>query len=277
MRATKAVVLARGLGTRMRQQADGLTLTAEQHAMADHGLKALVSVGRPLLDYALSSLADAGIEEVCLVIGPEHAAIIQRYRATITPTRLRITTAIQPAPNGTAAAVLAAESFTGPDPFLVVNSDNIYPVSALAALVSLSGPGLIGYAPAALIAESNIPPARIAQFALIDLAPDSSLAKITEKPPAERRAPSAECRAPSAERRVSMNSWRFGPTIFAACRLVTPSPRGELELQDAVTIAIERFGERFEVVPFSGGVLDLSSRADIAEVTERLRGREVVL
>ena len=270
MRATKAVVLARGLGTRMRQQAEGLALTAEQHAMADHGLKALVSVGRPLLDYALSSLADAGIEDVCLVIGPEHTAVIQRYRDTITPTRLRITTAIQPAPNGTAAAVLAAESFAGPDPFLVVNSDNIYPVAALTALVSLSGSGLIGYAPAALIAESNIPPARIAQFALIDLAPDSSLAKITEKPPAERRAPSAECR-------VSMNSWRFGPKIFAACRLVTPSPRGELELQDAVTIAIERFGERFEVVPFAGGVLDLSSRADIAEVTERLRGREVVL
>ena len=266
------MVLARGLGTRMRQQAEGLALTAEQHAMADHGLKALVSVGRPLLDYALSSLADAGIEDVCLVIGPEHTAVIQRYRDTITPTRLRITTAIQPAPNGTAAAVLAAESFAGPDPFLVVNSDNIYPVAALTALVSLSGPGLIGYAPAALIAESNIPPARIAQFALIDLAPDSSLANITEKPP-----PSAERRAPSAERRVSMNSWRFGPKIFAACRLVTPSPRGELELQDAVTIAIERFGERFEVVPFAGGVLDLSSRADIAEVTERLRGREVVL
>ena len=264
------MVLARGLGTRMRQPTPGLALTAEQQVMADQGVKALVSVGRPLLDYALSALADAGVEEVCLVIGPEHAAIVERYRNTVTPSRLTITTAIQPEPKGTADAVLAAQSFAGPDDFLVVNSDNIYPVEALAALVSLGGPGLIGYDAEALLTESNIPPERIAQFALIDLAPDSSLAKITEKPPAEPR-------VPSAERRVSMNSWRFGSKIFPACRLVTPSPRGELELQDAVTIAMAQLGERFQVVPFAGGVLDLSSRADIAAVTERLRGREVVL
>ena len=267
MRATKAVVLARGLGTRMRHLTPGLALTADQQAMADQGIKALVSVGRPLLDYALSSLADAGIQEVCLVIGPEHDAIIERYRDTITPSRLTITTAIQPEPRGTADAVLAAEQFAGPDQFLVVNSDNIYPVEALVALVSLGTPGLIGFNPETLIAESNIPSARIAQFALIQTSPDSSLIEIVEKPPAERR----------VLRRVSMNCWRFGPKIFAACRLVTPSPRGELELQDAVTIAMARLGERFEVVSFAGGVLDLSSRADIAAVTERLRGREVVL
>ena len=270
MRATKAVVLARGLGTRMRHHAAGVGLTAEQQAMADQGIKALVSVGRPLLDYALASLADAGIKDVCLVIGPEHDAISRRYRTTIHPTRLTITTAIQPEPKGTADAILAAESFAGQDDFLVVNSDNIYPVEALAALVALTSPGLIGFAPAPLIAESNIPADRIAQFAEIKTAGDSTLSEIHEKPPAERRVPSAECR-------VSMNCWRFGPKIFAACRLVTPSPRGELELQDAVTIAMAQLGERFQVVPFAGGVLDLSSRADIAAVTERLRGREVVL
>ena len=270
MRATKAVVLARGLGTRIRHLTPGLVLTADQQAMADQGIKALVAVGRPLLDYALSNLADAGIADVCLVIGPEHNAIVERYRDTVHPTRLRITTAIQPDPKGTADAVLAAEPFAGQDEFLVVNADNIYPVEALAALVSLGTTGLIGFNPATLIAESNIPPDRIAQFALIQTSPDSSLIEIVEKPPAERRVPSAECR-------VSMNAWRFGPKIFAACRLVTPSARGELELQDAVTIAMTRFGERFQVVPFAGGVLDLSSRADIAAVTERLRGREVVL
>ncbi len=269
MRATKAVVLARGLGTRMRRLAPGLALTADQQAMADRGIKALVSVGRPLLDYALSDLADAGIEEVCLVVGPEHDAVTRRYRDTIVPARLRITSAIQPEPKGTADAVLAAAAFAAGDDFLLVNSDNIYPVAALRALASLDTPGLIGFDPEALVVESNIPESRIAQFALIQTTPDSFLSQITEKP--------AERRAPSPERLVSMNCWRFGPKIFDACRLVTPSPRGELELQDAVTIAMARFGERFRVVPFSGGVLDLSSRADIEAVTARLHGREVVL
>ncbi len=269
MRATKAVVLARGLGSRMRRRTPDVTLTPDQDLIAGQGIKGLVSVGRPLLDYALSSLADAGIEQVCLVVGPEHDPIVHRYRDTIRPTRLTITFAIQAKPQGTADAVLAAAAFVGQDPFLVVNSDNIYPVAALSALVSLGAPGLIGYAAEGLIAESNIDPGRIAQFALIQTAPDGLLSAILEKP-AERRAPSAECR-------VSMNSWRFGPKIFDACRLVTPSPRGELELQDAVMIAMARFGERFQVVPFAGGVLDLSSRADIAAVTDRLRDREVHL
>ena len=270
MRATKAVVLARGLGSRMRRPTPDVVLTPDQDLIAGQGLKGLVSVGRPLLDYALSSLADAGIEQVCLVVGPEHDPIVHRYRDTIRLTRLTLTFAIQAKPQGTADAVLAAAAFVGQDPFLVVNSDNIYPVAALSALVSLGAPGLIGYAAEALIAESNIDPRRIAQFAQIQTTSDIFLSDILEKPPAERRAPSAECR-------VSMNSWRFGPKIFDACRLVTPSPRGELELQDAVMIAMARFGERFQVVPFAGGVLDLSSRADIAAVTDRLRDREVHL
>ncbi len=260
--------MARGLGSRMRRPDEDVALTPGQDAIAGQGIKGLVPVGRPLLDYALSSLADAGITQVCLVIGPEHAAIVHRYRDTIRPTRLTITFTVQAEPKGTADAVLAAAGFAGRDPFLVVNSDNIYPVAALSALASLGTPGLIGYDAGALTAESNIDPRRIAQFAQIQTTPDTFLSDILEKPSAERRAPSAECR-------VSMNSWRFGPKIFDACRLVTPSPRGELELQDAVTIAMTRFGERFRVVPFAGGVLDLSSRADIAAVTERLRGLEV--
>jgi hypothetical protein len=53
---------------------------------------------------------------------------------------------------------------------------------------------------------------------------------------------------------------------------VRPSVRGELELQDAVRIAMEELGERFTVIPFAGGVLDLSSRRDVAAVADRLAG-----
>ncbi len=36
---------------------------------------ATISIGRPFLDYLLSPLADAGFAEICIVIGPEHAAV----------------------------------------------------------------------------------------------------------------------------------------------------------------------------------------------------------
>ena len=47
---------------------------------------------------------------------------------------------------------------------------------------------------------------------------------------------------------VSMNCWRFGPAIFEACRSIRPSPRGELEITDAVQYATDRLGERFGIV-----------------------------
>ncbi len=60
-RSTKAVILARGLGTRMRRDDAGAELSAEQASLADSGMKAMIPVGRPFLDYVLSGLADAGV------------------------------------------------------------------------------------------------------------------------------------------------------------------------------------------------------------------------
>jgi glucose-1-phosphate thymidylyltransferase len=76
---------------------------------------------------------------------------------------------------------------------------------------------------------------------------------------------------------ISMNLWSFTPVIFEACARARPSARGELELQDAVRIARDELGERFTVVPYAGGVLDLSTRGDIAAVADRLRSVEVRL
>lgn len=69
----------------------------------------------------------------------------------------------------------------------------------------------------------------------------------------------------------------FGPAIFRAAGSIKPSPRGELEIPDAVQYAIDRLGESFRVLPFNLPVLDLSSRSDIAAVKASLAGMEVNL
>jgi peptide/nickel transport system permease protein len=53
----KAVILARGLGKRMRQTDDAASIDASQAAVADRGIKAMIPIGRPFLDYVLSALA----------------------------------------------------------------------------------------------------------------------------------------------------------------------------------------------------------------------------
>lgn len=267
----RAVILARGLGRRMREASPGSLLAADQEAVAARGIKGMIPVGRPFLDYVLSALADAGFEEVCLVIGPEHQSVRDYYGAPGRLRRIAVTFAIQEEARGTADAVLAAEYFAGGQRFLVCNADNYYPAPVLAALRGLDGPGLAGFAPGALVGMSNIPAARIRQFALLVEAPGGILADIVEKPDAA----TAERLGPKT--RVSMNAWVFGPSIFEACRRITPSVRGELELQDAVRYAIRRLGVKFQVLPVEAGVLDLSSRSDIPAVTAYLADTEVRL
>lgn len=255
----------------MRRPDAGVALDPSQAALADRGMKAMIPVGRPLLDYILSGLADAGITSACVVVGPGHDAVRQRYQAVSPPTRLALTFAVQAEPRGTADAVLAAEGFAGGESVLVQNGDNLYPVAALARLAALPRAGLVGFRQSALVAQGNIPPERIPAFALIAVDREGCLARIVEKPgPAE-----AEGFGPDPL--VSMNAWLLPPTIYDACRRVGPSPRGELELQDAVQLAMREYGERFRVVESGEPVLDLSSRADIPGVTALLAGVEVRL
>ena len=250
----------------MRREDEEARLDAAQRKAAESGVKAMIAFdGRRFLDYVLSGLADAGLEEACLVIGPEHGEIRRHYTETAPPRRLRLSFAVQPEPRGTADAVLAGEAFAAGEDFLVVNSDNLYPTSALAALMDLRGPGVALFEREALVARSNIPEDRIAAFAVCVVSPDGELEAIVEKPDPEtlerlgRDAP------------VSMNCWRFPAAIFEACRKVPLSPRGELELPMAVREAIAS-GVRFRVVRSREGVLDLSTRSDVAAVAGRLRG-----
>jgi galactokinase len=268
----KAVVLARGLGTRMRARDGGSAITREQAAVADRGVKAMIPLAgsRPFLDYALAALGEAGFTDVCLVIGPEHHAIREYYSRTVIPRRLRIRFAIQEEPLGTADAVLAAEPFIAGEPFLVLNADNYYPPEVLAALRRASPPATPAFARDGLLRDGQIPPDRIARYALLDVGPDGALRRIVEKPDetdlrALRDAP------------VSMNCWLLTPAMLEACRRVPPSPRGELELPLAVQYAIDALGVRVHALPVDAPVLDLSHRADIPAVAARLEGVEVEL
>jgi glucose-1-phosphate thymidylyltransferase len=76
---------------------------------------------------------------------------------------------------------------------------------------------------------------------------------------------------------ISMNVWRFSAEIFRACREVRPSPRGELELPMAVSLAIRVLGMRIRAIPIDATVLDLSHRADIPAVAARLNAIRVQL
>lgn len=265
-RARRAVVLARGAGSRMRAAGDDVALTPEQRQAAAAGHKALMPIaGRPFLDFVIANLVEAGISAVALIVAPDHEAMQAAYPDGRGPGGVPLAFLVQAEPRGTADAVLAARDWVGAQPFLVLNGDNVYPVSALRDLIALHEPGASGFDRADLVETSNIPADRIAAFALFDVDDRSELVRVVEKPD-----PSEVARA-GDHALVSMNLWRFDARIFDACRDVPPSPRGELELPAAVMLARSR-GVRYRIVPARGPVLDLSRRGDVAFVTRRLTG-----
>jgi glucose-1-phosphate thymidylyltransferase len=271
----RAAVLARGLARRMRQADDAAPLGPAQAAAAEGGHKAMMPVGgagdgRPFLDYVLFSLAEAGYRDIALVIGPEHDAIRRRYATDARPRRLAVTFVTQTEPRGTADAVLACEAWADGGLFTVVNADNLYPQEMLRALGALDRPGLPVFDRDELVRASGFPPERLALFALVEVDDDGHLRRIIEKPGA------AAVEAAGPRGRVSMNAWRFDARIFAACRDVAMSARGEFELPQAVGLAVAR-GVPFAALPASGAVLDLSRRADVNAVSRRLAGVEVSL
>jgi dTDP-glucose pyrophosphorylase len=262
-----AVILARGLGTRMKRSDPAVSLGNEQALAADQGMKGMIPIGRPFLDYVLSALADAGFERVCLVIGPEHSAVVQHYTVDSRPRRIAVDFAIQEKPLGTADAVLAAEKFCGSEPFIVLNSDNYYPASALQALRETFPPAIAGFARSSLIADGNVAPERITRFGALSIDEAGNLVSIVPR--------AGDPPVTDGEVYASMNCWLFDTRIFDACRSVTMSPRNELELPRAVQLAIDTMGMKFRVVRLHVPVLDMSTRGDIASVEMKLKSINV--
>lgn len=266
----KAIILARGLGTRMRQSDSAIGLNVAQSEVANAGLKAMIPLGRPFLDFVLSALADADYKEACLVIGPEHDVVRRRYTEVAPPGRIQVRFAIQPDPLGTANALLAAENEIRDEEFLVINSDNYYPITVLCSLRTLGEPGTVLFEQDSLVKHSNIAEERIRAFAYGKVGSDGYLEDLIEKPDPHL---AAELRGRAL---VSMNCWRFSPQIFDVCRRAPLSPRGEYELPSAVREAIGE-GVKLKVIRSQLGVLDLSRRADIPAVAERLKDVRVSL
>ncbi|MBA2292021.1 MAG: nucleotidyltransferase family protein [Gemmatimonadales bacterium] len=259
-----ALLLAGGRGTRMQRPDPGAPLDAEQERLAALGVKSMVpdARGRPLLDHILTSLADAGIRRVGIVVPPGRDAIAS-HLSRRPPRRVAITTILQQEPTGTAHAVLTAIEWAGNGPFLVLNADNLYDITLLAELARVEGPACAAFDADVLVERSNFPADRVRAFARLVTDSSGLLLDVVEKPTDAMLAvlPSG---AP-----VSMNLWRFDSRIFPACRDVGISERGEHELPGAVSLAVTR-GMPCHLVRTATGVLDLSARGDIAAVAMQL-------
>lgn len=122
---TTAIILAGGLGTRLRDTVPDLP-------------KPMAPInGRPFLEYQLDYWIGQGVKRFVLSVGYRHEAITEHF--AITYGGVPLDYAIEPSPLGTGGGLLlAAERLSGKAAFLLLNGDTYFEVE-LAALRGFHG------------------------------------------------------------------------------------------------------------------------------------------
>ena len=207
----KAVVLAAGLGTRMRP----LTFTKPKFL--------LPVAGKPALDHVLSLLKNGGIDEIAMVVGYGKEQIMERYGGG-SNFGVKLEYLYQKKLLGTAKAVSLAEDFVGGERFLVMNGDTLVDQESLNTLLKRyeelgSGKKFGGVMATIEVDEPE-------QFGIVFLK-GGRVSEIVEKP---KRIKS---------RLANAGIYVFDPEIFEAIKRTKLSKRGEYELTASMQILIE--------------------------------------
>ncbi len=198
----KGLILSGGKGTRLRP----ITHTSA---------KQLVPVAnRPVLFYAIQAMADAGIEEVGVIIAPETGDEIRSVTGSGEQFGVRITYIVQGEPAGLAHAVLTAEPFLKDSPFVMYLGDNLLQ-GGIGELVR----DFDSHAPDALILLTPVPDPQ--NYGVAELN-NGSVVRLVEKPAAPRTD------------LALVGVYMFTAAVHDAARAIRPSARGELEITDAI-------------------------------------------
>lgn len=206
----KAVILAAGLGTRMRP----LTFTKPKFL--------LPVAGKPALDHVLLLLRNVGIDEIAMVVGYGREQIVERY-GDGSRLGVKLRYLYQKKLLGTANAVSLVEDFVGGDRFLVMNGDTLVDQESLDTLLKRyeevgSSKDFGGIMATIEVEEPE-------QFGIVFLK-GRKVSEIVEKP---KRIKS---------RLANAGIYIFDPMIFESIKLTKKSKRGEYELTTSMKIFI---------------------------------------
>jgi dTDP-glucose pyrophosphorylase len=232
---TKAVILAAGRGTRMRELTDELP-------------KPMIPVkGRPLLEHIVSGLVSNSVTEILIIVGWRKETIIDHF-GDGSRFDCRIEYIEQVVQDGTGKVVELARDFSGSDPFILSYGDILVSPESYAPLADFTD------VDAKLTVKKD---EDVRKGGAVFIGEDNRVTNLIEKP------------GPDAPTSPYYNAgiYAFSPEIYDFTAKLELSPRGEYELTDAISELIHA-GRRVVAVELTGDWADVRDPEVLAELNQ---------
>lgn len=209
----KGIILAGGLGSRLRP----LTLVTNKHLLPVYD--------RPMIYYPIQCLLNAGIKEILIVTGGEHAGDFLKLLKNGKDLGVKhLAYAYQEGEGGIADALKLAEEFSDGQKICVVLGDNIIEGNIRKA----AGDFFTQRSGAKLLLKEVPDPQRFGVARLDREGPGAKIVEIIEKP-----------KSPASNLAVT-GIYFYDNDVFDMCRDLKPSARGELEITDVNNAYLRR-------------------------------------
>lgn len=233
-RLSKAVILAAGRGTRMKELTDELP-------------KPMVEVkGRPILESIVRGLVENGITRILVVVGYRKEAIVDHFGDGAS-FGCRIEYVEQVVQDGTGKVVELARDFAGDDPFILSYGDILVPAESYAPLVDFTG----------VDGKLTVKVDEDVRKGGAVFVEDGMVVDLIEKP--KEGAPTSPY--------YNAGIYAFSPVIFDYTAKLELSPRGEYELTDAIQAQVKD-GLRIAAVELAGDWADVRDAQVLKELNE---------